>query len=684
VTQTDSPKNATERICKSCKKTFAEDIEVCPHCSGKVVLVDPMVGTVFADKYEVQSVLGQGGMSVVYKARHKYMNRVVALKLLLEHLADDHIAFQRFQKEAQAASSLSHQNIVSVHDFGVSKSGQAYFVMDCLEGQSLYDVIVETNGVPIDRAVNIFRQTCEGLAHAHKKGVVHRDLKPSNVVLVKEEDGSETVKIVDFGLAKLHRPEGVEEARLTQSGMVFGSPLYMSPEQCQGYPLDARSDIYSLGVMMYETLAGSLPFKSDSFFNIALLHIHQNPPSFSETVPDKHVPEELERVIFKCLEKEADKRYSNVDELRQKILDSALISGVPGLKAGAVVVSESGKLSPFRTTLENMKAVIAKKTSEDKKKTSIPRALVASAASVAVLGCVGFYFFYPGTEGDRGTPYQKQRWQFDLDAAARAAHDGNFAQADWFLKDANSFAQNFADRHSRLRMTLERQADMYTAWGKYAEAEKANRDAASMLTEQIIAEAEDVGSTFRALGTTESEAQKQADRMHAIADVNRLVTATKRVHSRNLFRQEESLLKTGRDALDRLQLSDSTQMADLDELLADCLVSQQRLAEVRAILVDAKEAREKVLSDGSAASKQRFIKTLLQLGQFDRDQSNYPEATKELSQALAMTEKEFPQDLALMAQCMNSYSDLLRQTGKPEEAAALVIKAKSLRSTSEK
>jgi serine/threonine protein kinase len=679
LAQTDTPNNVSDRICKSCKKTFAENIEVCPDCSGKVEAFDPLIGTVFAEKYEVQSVLGRGGMSIVYKARHKYMNRVVALKLLLEHLADDPTAFQRFQKEAQAASSLSHQNIVSVHDFGVSTGGQAYFVMDCLEGEPLDDVINATGGVPLDRAVSIFRQACEGLAHAHKKGVVHRDLKPSNIVLVKEEDGSETVKIVDFGLAKLHRPEGVEEARLTQSGMVFGSPLYMSPEQCQGYPLDARSDIYSFGVLMYETLAGTLPFKSDSFFNIALLHIHKDPPPFSETAPSKLVPKELEAVIVKCMAKDADKRYESVDELRQKILDSALISGVPGLKAGAVVVSDSDKHSPFRKTFENMKTVIVARSASEKKKTSIPRALMYSLGAVVVIGSLTSFFFFPGAEGDRGTPYQKLRWQLDLELASKAVAAGDLAHAEGFLADAKSFAIQFADRRSRERMTLERQSEVFTAEGKFREAEKANQDIADILTGQILAEAEDVSSQFRLLGVgTDSEAQKQTDRMHAIADTNRLVTAAKRVNSRNLYRQEESLLKVGKDALERLQLGDTAQMGDLDAVLADCLIAQQRLDEVREVLVDAKEAREHSLSDGSKQSKRKYIKSLLQLGQFDRDQSNFAEATKELEEALAITQRDFPEDKAMMAECLNSYADLLRQTGKPEKAAALVIQAKAL------
>lgn len=649
-------------------------------CGGKLDDYDPLIGMLFAEKYEIQSILGRGGMSVVYKARHKYMNRIVAVKLLLEHLSEDQHAFARFQKEAQSASSLSHQNIVSVHDFGVSSTGQSYFVMDCLEGDSLYDVIVQGNGVPLERAIAIFRQACDGLVHAHKKGVIHRDLKPSNIVLVKEDDGSETVKIVDFGLAKLHRPETAEEARLTQSGMVFGSPLYMSPEQCQGFQLDARSDIYSLGVLMFETLAGQLPFQSDSFFNIALLHIHSRPPSFDDVAAEKKIPRELEEVIMKCLAKNPADRFESVEELRQRILDSALIGGVPGLKAGAVMVSESGKQSAFRNTLENMKAIVtAAGASDQMKRMSVLRAGLLSVFGVLLAGGIAAFFLFPGTEDDHGTPYEKLRWQFDLNQAAQAVKQGDFVQADKLLKDAKELALGFGDRHARLRLTLEKQADMYAAWSKFPEAEKANQDIGAILTEQIVAESDEVASKFRGFGEpTDRETERQTDRLHAGADVPRLITSAVRLQSRGLYRQEEALLKTGMDALDRLQMLDSAQMADIDSAMADCLIAQQKLSEVRQYLINAIEIRKKLARPGDVPAKRKYVKALLALGQFDRDQSNYPDSQKELELALEIARNDLSNERQLLASCLFAYGDLLRQVGQPEKAAALVIEAKSL------
>lgn len=651
----------------------------CPNCGGETVEADRLIGTVFDEKYDILSVLGSGGMSVVYKARHRYMNRTVALKLLLEHLQENKNSFARFQKEAEAASTLSHQNIVSVHDFGVDKdAGQAYFVMDCLEGESLQDMIFREGAISVERSVDVFRQVCEGLSHAHKKGVVHRDLKPSNVVLVQEDNGSYTVKIVDFGLAKLHRPEGEGEARLTQTGTVFGSPLYMSPEQCQGYTLDARSDIYSMGVLMYETLTGTLPFKSDSFFNIALLHVNGTPPSFAEKAPGRAIPAELEKVVMKCLEKEPGDRYQTVDELRQKILDSALLSGVPGLKPGAVIDADNSK-SPFRSTFENMRAaLIAGGSKSETPKSSVPRMLVLSAVAVFVVGATAMFFLFPGIEGDHATPYQKMRWQFDLEIAGLCTQRGDYGRADELLKDAKQLAQSFADRHQRLRLTVEKQAELYAAWGKFDLAEQANQEMSNVLTEQVIAEAEDVKARYRTLGENQSAAQQGADRSHSIADLGRVITAAKRLHSRNLFKPEESLLRTAKDVLDRVGLSDSAQMAEVDLTLAECLVAQQRLPEVREVLTDAVDALEKTLRSAGTNSQARrkFVRAELRLGQFDRDQSTFGPAEKELKDALAQVRQYMPGDRALMSECLNSYADLLRQTGKKEEAAALVIEAK--------
>ena len=412
------------KICRKCGKQYSGADAVCPDDGMKLTKRQPdsLIGTIFAGKYEIQAQLGQGGMSIVYKARHRFINRPEAIKLLLETQGDDPNAFQRFQQEAELASTLSHQNIVSIHDFGFTDSGQPYFVMDCLEGQSLEDIILREGRVSVPRAIDIFRQICDGLEHAHKRGIIHRDLKPSNIVLIKEEDGSETAKIVDFGVAKAHQQ--TDRMRLTQTGQVMGSPVYMSPEQCQDFPLDQRSDIYSLGCLMYETLTGSPPFSAGSFFDLACLHVAQKPPPFAQKAPEAEIPAALESVVAKCLEKKSDDRFQSVEQVRQKLLDAALLSGVSGLKPGAVPAPKNHQRS---APVANMAEHEGCARSGPWQSSVIGRmSLLWSVGLVlaALTTVAAFVFLWQGPEGDRGTPFDKTYWACEIALAQHAVKAG--------------------------------------------------------------------------------------------------------------------------------------------------------------------------------------------------------------------------------------------------------------------
>lgn len=223
---------------------------------------ESLVGKTIAGHYEIVSFLGEGGMSTVYKAKHILLDSIRAIKILHLPRAGDGKILQRFQQEAKASFFLSHPNIVRVYDFGIEPSmQQPYLVMDCLEGKPLSNVL-ENEPISSERAINIISQVCNALEHAHTKGIVHRDIKPANIILSKDASGGEIAQLVDFGIAKLINPE--EGNDLTQTGEVFGTPLYMSPEQCLGRNVDKRSDIYSLGCVMYECLAGKPPFQGAS------------------------------------------------------------------------------------------------------------------------------------------------------------------------------------------------------------------------------------------------------------------------------------------------------------------------------------------------------------------------------------------------------------------------------------
>ncbi len=274
---------------------------------------DPLLNTVFADKYLILEALGSGGMSVVYLARHEALNKLFAIKTLHTHLNSKPTSLMRFKQEAQAASRLQHPGIVAMHDYGVTDDGTPYLVMDYVSGESLADLLSKIKSVTHADAMDIFKQTAAAIGHAHQRGIVHRDIKPSNIMLNFDEQNKLYVKIVDFGVAKFVESE--ENTKLTQTGEALGSPLYMSPEQCLGQPLDIRSDIYSFGCVMYEAITGVPAHASDGVLKTMMKHIHDVPPSFREVRPDINNIDALERIVFKALAKDPVKRYQHMDDM---------------------------------------------------------------------------------------------------------------------------------------------------------------------------------------------------------------------------------------------------------------------------------------------------------------------------------------------------------------------------------
>ncbi len=330
---------ATRRkYCPKCRRIFGADEEVCP--TDRIVLhsepigpaanrLETPIGTVLADRYEILAEVGRGGMSIVYKGRHVLMDKVRAVKMLLAQLMYDQTSKKRFQQEALAASCLEHPNIIAVHDFGMAPTGQPYLVMDFLVGESLADLIKREQRIEQLRAIKIFMQACDALAHAHKKGVIHRDLKSSNIMLVEDENSTDIVKVLDFGIAKLMPASGKLPQNLTQTGEVFGSPIYMSPEQCLGQTLDERSDIYSMGTMFYETLTGLPPLVGNTIVDTMQMHVAARPaPMESFGV---HYYPELESLIFKALEKKPENRFQTMDEMYDALekVQSNILNGTP-------------------------------------------------------------------------------------------------------------------------------------------------------------------------------------------------------------------------------------------------------------------------------------------------------------------------------------------------------------------
>lgn len=274
--------------------------------------VQSLIGTILAGRYRIDALLGEGGMGAVYRGHHLHLRRDFAIKVLHPDVTRDPDIGRRFEREAQSAARLDHPNCIQVTEFGTTDDGTRYMVMQLLEGAELQDLI---RG-PMEplRALDLFLQILRGLEHAHSKGVIHRDLKPQNVFVSRDEKGEEVLKIVDFGIAKLVSGEGAAE-QMTRAGMVFGTPLYMSPEQCLGLTVDARSDLYSAGILLYLMLSGRLPFVGDDPVAVIRMQVSQDPPPLPE-----HVPTDLAAIDLRLLAKQREGRYPDATTVR-KILE---------------------------------------------------------------------------------------------------------------------------------------------------------------------------------------------------------------------------------------------------------------------------------------------------------------------------------------------------------------------------
>ncbi len=282
--------------------------------SGPVNL--DLVDTILADRYRVVRKLGEGGMGSVYLAEHTTINKRLAIKVLSPEFSHKQDLVDRFLQEARAASMIDQENVVEITDFGSTPNGSVFFVMEYLNGEDLSDTIKTNGPLPWARVKPIMLQIVEALKSAHEAGIIHRDMKPENCFRIKRGSNDDFIKVLDFGIAKVTSDEGEGKGKnLTRTGMIFGTPEYMSPEQAKGEKVDHRVDVYALGIILYELLTGKVPFTADTFMGILTKHMFEPPAAPSTVAPHANIPEDVEAIILKALQKDREYRFQDMADM---------------------------------------------------------------------------------------------------------------------------------------------------------------------------------------------------------------------------------------------------------------------------------------------------------------------------------------------------------------------------------
>jgi serine/threonine protein kinase len=306
------------KYCSSCKTSYPTDFQVCPKDGAGLNETNELLsGMIIREKYQILEKIGSGGMAAVYRARHVDFNEIFAIKLINNQYFEDESFIKRLRAEAVIARKLRHPHAVRIEDLDRTEDGRLFIVMEYVDGQDLRRVIRQNGALPVQRILDIASQVCSALAAAHALGIVHRDIKPDNIQLLATTDGTDFVKVLDFGIAKLRRGAANDES-LTGSGLLLGTPQYLSPEQAMGKTgthIDGRSDLYSLGIVMYEMLTGRVPFQSDTPMGMLVHHLHTLPQPPQKVRPDLDIPQPVSELLMQCLQKCPEDRFQSADQM---------------------------------------------------------------------------------------------------------------------------------------------------------------------------------------------------------------------------------------------------------------------------------------------------------------------------------------------------------------------------------
>ena len=634
-------------------------MRICP--DDRTLLVrsagDPNIGTTLSGLYDIVSVLGRGGTSVVYKARHQLMDRLVAIKMLLwsGDALHDEKKIRRFQQEARTTSRLNHPNIATLYDFGVSPQGQPYLVMEYLEGQSLEDLISNQHRLEPDRAVKLFSQICDALEHAHHKGVIHRDMKPSNVIVVVEDDGQEFVKILDFGIAELLHSALGETLKLSNTQQVFGSPIYMSPEQCLNKNFDSRSDIYSMGVSLFQALSGDVPFVGDTIVEMIHKHCHEPAAKLREMCPDLVVPDALEGVVARCLEKTPADRPQSMAQVKELLQQSLAMAGSREARfirlSRVLIVDEDDAVTDaIKNSLEQFQDVCVVGTAHSGKEALSavqelqPEIILMDLRLSDINGIDATREIKQNSPKAHVVLMSKEENEKDILSALHAGAEG------FILK-------HFDGGNTNLPLAL-RAVVEGTIW----------------LDTEITSNVLDVyrQSAGDLIGRTATPLRRQ-DRPD---DMSFLMSLAQSFAQARKFEEAESLYRIALDLLERTRKQTHPEVFKTCLKLADTYFAQHKMSQAEPLYFQAMEIQTQVLGP----EHPHIAGTLEKIGELHYQQKDFAQSERFYYWALSIREKAVPPDYAKVAAACDKLAELCKQQQKFGQAEQYTVTAEKKRS----
>lgn len=606
------------------------------------------IGAIIRNRYQVVAYLGRGGMSTVYKALDMSTGRTVALKILHAELLSDNTRVQRFMQEAKTYRNLRHDHIVKTYDFFTDDKQRHCLVMEYHEGKNLSEVLSDTGRLSVRRAIKVFSEICSALDHAHAQGIVHRDLKPSNIALVERENDVDFVKVLDFGIAKLMPTDDNTQLGLTQTGEIVGSPLYMSPEQCMAKPIDHRSDIYSLGCLMYEALTGEPPLMGGNVYETFHMQTHERPRPLGDVRPEFKNGTQFEFIILKAMAKNPGHRYQTMNELQGALEQVGSFDSGSGIK---------------KLVTKYKQRKIKERAAKGK---GIPALVTAALTAIVIIGA-GFIF------QDRITQFivpADRRFDQAIVQYRKSFDQGEYDVAEQEALKALKVAEE--ERAQWLIPALTNLVDLYRIQGRVKDAGKLDARIQEITDSKQKQLAKSEKSLFTRLSSAVDSRSENVEQIEdfcfQLIDVaqtytdNQKFTEAKTVLQKTLGLAEESL---GAKSLVVASLIDNLTLLELKDNL------DERYGQLEEKLNDAVRTRQDIAGGESTG----LIRTLEGLSEVQRRLGKLEDARLNALKALSIARNAFRSRSSQAAVAKCQVADVYLAQNKPKLAQSMAMTA---------